>query len=330
MARRLAILTRKRDGAPFRQRIAPYLEPLEARGIRCAVHELPSGVLARRRVCRDAARADAVLLHRKTLTAAEAWWLGEVRLIYDVDDAVMVQARRPDVAHTGRLRRWRRTVARADLVLAGNPLLAEQAREGGARQVEVVPTGLDTTRYAPKTDYAAGDAVRLVWIGSRSTLKQLAALRPTLEALGADRPDLVLRIIADASLDLARLPVEAVPWARETEAAHLAEADIGIAPLPDTAYTRGKCGFKVLQSMAAGLPVVASPVGVQAAYVRHDESGLVAEDTAAWLAAVERLAADAALRARLGRAGRKRVEREFDVSVLAPRVCAAVAGALDA
>jgi len=330
-AKRLLVLTRDRAGASFRQRIEPYLGPLAARGIAAKVVQLPPGALARREILQRARQADAVLLHRKTLTAWDAWALGgpAVRgpLVYDFDDAVMFQARAPDRPHPGRVRRFRRTLAGAALALAGSPELARRAREAAAPRVEVVPTGLDTGRYTPKATYAAAGPVRLVWIGSASTLKQFEA-SGVVAALRQVRAAVVLRIIADAALEAPGLAVENVAWSLEAEARLLAEADVGIAPLPDTPYTRGKCGFKILQYMAAGLPVVASPVGASADYVRPDTTGLHAAGPAAWAAAIERLAADAALRQAMGRAGRTRVEREFDFAVLAPRVCGLVEAVL--
>jgi len=338
--RRLLVLTRDRAGAPFRQRIEPYLAPLAARGIEAEVVELAACPWARRGRMRRAADFDAVLVHRKTLTAWDAWCLrGARRVLYDFDDAVLYQARSPDRPHPGRLRRFRRTMRRADLAIAGSPTLADHARREGARRVEVVPTGLDLSRFPLATDRPAADAgrLRLVWIGSRSTLKQLSALRPALEAVGRALPAAVLRVIADASLEVPGLRVENLPWSLEAEGRLLAESDVGIAPLPDTAYTRGKCGFKVVQYMAAGLPVVASPVGVNADYVRPagagaesvrpEATGLHARTTEEWVAAVRRLAGDPGLRERLGRAGRARAAAEFDFAVLAGRFCGLVEAA---
>ena len=325
----LLVLTRDRANAAFRQRIEPYLDALAARGIRAEVVELAATWWARRGQLRRAREFDGVLLHRKTLTRWDAWALDDTRrLIYDFDDAVMYQAREPDQPHASRLRRFQRTVQLADLVIAGSPALVEHATAAGARHVEPVPTGLDVRRFPPKTDYAVRGPLRLVWIGSASTLKQLEVLRPTLEAISRAMPDAVLRVVADAGLAVAGLRIEHVPWSLEAEGRLLAECDIGIAPLPDTPYTRGKCGFKVLQYMASGLPVIASPVGVNADYARPDESGLHARTTAEWVAAVQRLAGDAALRERLGRAGRARVEAEFDFAVLAPKFCEVVARTL--
>jgi glycosyltransferase involved in cell wall biosynthesis len=272
---------------------------------------------------------DGVLLHRKTLSWWDARHLAPARrLIYDFDDAVMYQARAPERPHAGRLRRFRRTVGLADLVIAGSPILATLADMAGAWQSEVVPTGLDARQFPPKQDYGRAGAPRLVWIGSRSTLKQLEPFRPTLEALGRALPGASLRIIADAQLHVDGLRIENVPWRLQDEGRLLADGDIGIAPLPDTPYTRGKCGFKVLQYMAAGLPVVTSPVGANAEYVRPEETGLHAGPAEEWVAAIRRLAADPVLRERMGRAGRRRIENEFDFAVLAPVFCELVAAAL--
>jgi glycosyltransferase involved in cell wall biosynthesis len=216
----------------------------------------------------------------------------------------------------------------ADLVIAGSPILATHADMAGTWESEVVPTGLDARRFEPKENYGKAGATRLVWIGSASTLKQLEPFRPALEAVGRAVPGATLRVIADAELYLDGLHVENVPWSYEAEGRLLAECDIGIAPLPDTPFTRGKCGFKVLQYMAAGLPVVTSPVGVNADFVRPDETGLHATTAEEWVAAVKRLAADPALRESMGRAARERIVREFDFAVLAPEVCELIARVL--
>ena len=318
-SKRLLVLTRDRANAAFRQRIEPYLGALAARGIAAEVVELAAGPWARRGQMLRARDLGGVLLHRKTLSWWDARHLAPARrLIYDFDDAVMYQARAPERPHAGRLRRFIRTVGLADLVIAGSPILAAHADLAGAWRSEVVPTGLDARRFAPKEDYGRPGAPHLVWIGSRSTLKQLGPFRPTLEEIGRALPGATLRIIADAQLHVDGLRIENVPWRLQDEGRLLADGDIGIAPLPDTPQARGKCGFKVLQYMAAGLPVVTSPVGVNAEYVRPQETGLHAGPAEEWVAAIRRLAADPALREHMGRAGRRRVENEFDFAVLSP------------
>jgi len=330
-SRSLLILTRDRANASFRQRIEPYLEPLAAAGVSWEVVRLARAPWSRHMQLVRAREFDGVLLHRKTLTAWDAWILRKAarRLIYDFDDAVMYQARSPREAHGGRRRRFRRTAARADRVIAGSRILAEHARGEGAAWVEVIATGLDTHLFQPKTDYRPTERLRLVWIGSRSTLKQLRPFRQTFEALGRAMPGVTLRIVSDGELAVPGLAIENVPWRLDAEGRLLAESDVGIAPMPDTPYTRGKCGFKVVQYMAAGLPVITSPVGVNADYVRPDVTGLWAQTTEEWIAAVRRLAADAALRARMGRMARQRAVTEFDFAVLAPKVVDLVTKALE-
>lgn len=328
-AKRLLVLTRRRANASFRQRIEPYLAALHERGIAASVVELAKSALVRRRQWRQAFEFDGVLLHRKTLTAWDAWALGPAqRLIYDFDDAVMYQARAPDEPHPARLRRFGRTVERAGLIIAGSPHLARYVETVGAKCAAVVPTGLDVARFPAKVHRNVAGPLRLVWIGSASTLKQLEPFRPMLETVGREMPQVTLRIVADAELQVAGLRVENVRWSLQTEGRMLAESDVGIAPMPDTPYTRGKCGFKVLQYMAAGLPVIASPVGVNADYITDGVTGLWAKTPQEWTGAVRRLAADASLRERLGAAGRRLAEAEFDLRVLAPKVVDLIAGAL--
>ncbi|HET6426974.1 MAG TPA: glycosyltransferase [Phycisphaerae bacterium] len=328
--RRLLILTRRRSGAAFRQRIEPYIAPLAERGIEADVAELAGTAWGRARQWAAGARYAGVLIQKKTLTAWDAAFLrGAGAVIYDFDDAIMYKAgaaeRGPD---RGRMRRFRRTVRRADRVIAGNAVLADHAAGAGAASVEVIPTGLDVSRYTAPVPREDPEVFRLVWIGSRSTLKQLAMRRSALEAIGRSRADIVLRVIADAPLSVEGLAVENVPWSLEAEAALLGSSDAGIAPMPDTPFTRGKCGFKVLQYMAAGLAVITSPVGVNAEYVQAGLTGLWARTDEEWVGAVGTLAGNGDLRRRLGAEGRRRVAA-FDFAALADRFCDTVQSALD-
>jgi glycosyltransferase involved in cell wall biosynthesis len=196
--------------------------------------------------------------------------------------------------------------------------------ESNWRKAKDILTRIAGEQSIIKSEHAAAGPLRLVWIGSRSTLRQITSFLPVFEAIGRRAPGTVLRIIADAALEARHITVENVPWSREAEAALLAECDIGLSPLPDTPFTRGKCAFKIVQYMAAGLPVITSPVGANAEYVREGETGLWAETHEQWLAAFDRLAGDAALRASMGRAGRAFAERHLARNVLAGRLCDAV------
>ena len=184
-------------------------------------------------------------------------------------------------------------------------------RERG-RAVTVLPTCLDPAHYRVK-EHADASPVNLVWIGSKSTLPYVEGHLDAL-ANAALRVPLRLLVIADRTLENAPFPVEHVPWSRETEADALVRGDIGIAPTPTDRWTLGKCGFKIIQYMAAGLPAVASPVGANAEIVVPNETGLLADTPAEWADAIERLARDVALRKRMGRAARERAHREYSLT----------------
>jgi len=323
---RLLILTNKPDRASFRQRIGVHIPFLEAHGIHCRVTRLPAGAGGRRRLYRQAMAFDAVFLQRKMLNLWDAFWLRRYcpKLIYDFDDAIMYSDRRPERQCRGRQRRFRRTIVSSDVIIAGNDYLASHARRYNA-SVHVLPTALDLGPYTitrpPKDDGKR----RLVWIGSQSTLKYLAGMQTVLEEIGRRHRDAVLRIVADAFFDLKTMAVEKVTWSRETEAVSLLTGDIGLAPLPDDAFARGKCGFKVLQYQAAALPVVASPVGVNAQYVRDGISGLHAGGAEAWIGALDLLLGDADRCHAMGQAGRKAVDT-FDLEPIGDRLCEIIRG----
>lgn len=213
------------------------------------------------------------------------------RSIFDFDDAIYL--RHPE--------KIARICARATRVVVGNETLAAWARKHTDR-VSVVPTAIDTDRYTP----GARDGRTVVWTGSAENLKYLAAIRPRIK-----QP---LRVICNRKPDF---DCEFVSWSPETEVAALKTASVGIMPLPDDEWTRGKCGFKLLQYMACGLPCVASPVGVNAEII--GETGVVGED---WEPALEKaLALD-------GAAARKRIEERYSVQAVFPRWWDAIQAAL--
>jgi glycosyltransferase involved in cell wall biosynthesis len=263
------------------------------------------------------AGADAVILQRKLL---HGWQLALLRravplLIYDFDDAVFLRdSYAPRGLYSpGRRRRFAATVRAADAIVAGNAYLAEQAaRWTAAGNIHIVPTCVDPALYP--LDRPARGNVQLVWVGSPSTLAGLESIRPLLENLGRRLPRLRLKLICSRFFSLRHLPVLPCVWSEAEEAAQIAAADIGISWVPDDFWSRGKCGLKVLQYMAAGLPVVANPVGVQADMVRHGKTGFLATTSAEWIEAVQTLVDDPGLRRRLGQAGRRRVETEFGLA----------------
>jgi len=205
----------------------------------------------------------------------------------------------------------------ARLVIVGNDYLAEHARRAGARRVEYLPTVIDASRYRVATD-AADATYTIGWIGSPLTARYLPLVRDALAEVCRDERARVM-VVGAGPVTLDSVPIEARPWSEATEVAELERFDVGIMPLPDGPWERGKCGYKLIQYMACGRPVVASPVGMSAQIVEHGVTGLLARTSADWVAALRALR-DPALRARMGAAGRAKVEREYCVQVTAPRL----------
>lgn len=209
----------------------------------------------------------------------------------------------------------------AAMVVAGNQYLADFATQAGARRVEMVPTVIDLDRYPaegrslPKADTAPPC---IGWIGQRSTASFLVPYQSLFERMSAAGQARFTAIGIDARG--LGLPMDSIAWSEETEVQSIANFDIGIMPLVDEPFARGKCGYKLIQYMACGLPVVASPVGVNCQIVEHGVNGFLAETPAQWEKALQVLLADAGLRQQMGQAGRQKIEQQYSIQATGPRL----------
>jgi glycosyltransferase involved in cell wall biosynthesis len=231
--------------------------------------------------------------------------------ILDIDDAIWLE---------GVTGRSAATLARGvDAVIAGNQYLAEWASQY-CDSIHVVPTAVDCGQFrGTPCSQDRGERFVIGWTGSTPTLKYLESIQAALAAVLRRIPGASLLVIADTRPRmpaLEGLPVRYVPWSPHTEIQAIYDMDVGLMPLPDNDYTRGKCSFKLLQYMAAGLPVVASPVGMNRDLLDTAEIGAAASTASEWIDALMTLHADQALRCRMGRSGRALVEKEFDVHVV--------------
>jgi glycosyltransferase involved in cell wall biosynthesis len=244
-----------------------------------------------------------------------------VPFIFDFDDAIFVPYRSPSNGYLSYLKfpTKTRTICRlASHVMAGNPYLADYARAVNPH-VTIVPTTIDTEKYAVDETRPAGDPPVIGWSGSYSTVQHLDTLRTALQRLAKDER-YRLRVIGTPKYELEGVQVEAMPWRSETETADLGAIDIGIMPLPDDRWSKGKCGLKALQYMALGIPTICSPVGVNIDIIRDGENGFIAATEDEWIEKLKALLRSAELRRRLGQAGRTTVEAEYSARVQAPRV----------
>ncbi|RMG58027.1 MAG: glycosyltransferase [Deltaproteobacteria bacterium] len=256
-----------------------------------------------------AMRADLVVIEREFFPAFPPLFEMLLRVfrrgyILEFDDAIFLSF--------GRRMKYPVTVKMARRVIVGNEYLARYARQFNDR-VEVVPTVVDSSRYVPREDYRLSSPPRIGWVGLPYNFPHLRMVSPALKKV-CEKWEARLVVFSGRSPDLP-LPVEFVPWSEEREPEVISSFDAGIMPLADTPFARGKCGLKILQYMAAGVPVVASPVGVNRDIISDGVNGFLAASHREWEEKISILLSDENLRERMGREGRKTVEERFDLSL---------------
>jgi len=248
---------------------------------------------------------------------------GRVPYIFDFDDAVFERYVSLSNGYLSYLKFPGKTGTICRLaahVMAGNEYLADYARRVN-KNVTVVPTTVDTSKYTIEPR-SPNDVAVIGWTGSYSTVQHLLTLAGALKRL-AQTDRFRLRVIGSPDMrleGLEGLDVEVLPWRSETEVEDLRPVDVGVMPLPEDRWSRGKCGMKALQYMGLGVATVCSPVGVNSEIIRDGENGLLASNEDEWVEKLRRLLRSKGLREGLGRAGRATVEAQYSAAVQAPRV----------
>lgn len=342
---RILLLSRySRAGASTRVRTLQYLSYFKNKGINVTAEPLFSdeyllalysgkgrwklatfGYLHRLKVFLGLRRYDLIWLEKEIfpfLPSVFEWLLNVMNIPYvvDYDDALFHRYDQhswwPVRVFLGR--KIDLVMRHAAVVIAGNEYLAKRALSAGARRVEIVPTVIDIKRYSISRGVSNNTPI-VGWIGSPSTSGYLLELKSVFQDL-REQFDVRFVAIGARQKDLAGLPVEVWPWSEETEVQSIRSFDIGIMPLSDSPWERGKCGYKLIQYMACKLPVVASPVGVNKEIVSHGENGFLAERVDDWKEALGKLLKNHDLRLRMGERGRIKVERWYSLQVQAPRL----------
>lgn len=326
---RLLFLAAGVEGPSFRFRMRQFIPYLERAGITVEVAELAVGGAERGAIFARAGEYDSVLVHRALLPPLEHWLLRRKArgYLFDFDDAIMFRDSAARNMHSmRRMARFRRMVRGAKAVIAGNAYLQSWAAPLNPRTT-VLPTSIELAHYPPLAPEGVREPI-IGWIGTRVNLMYLAPLYPAFAQIGrwegqapeTDRPR--LKVVCDAFPEIPGILVEKKVWTLAEEASDVCSFQVGIMPLPDDIWTRGKCGLKLLQYMAAGVPVVCSPVGTNATIVKNEINGLTATTSTEWADCLQRLLADPALRTRLRLAGRTTVENHYSMTANAPKMIA--------
>tara|TARA_Y100001972_G_scaffold119065_1_gene159904 strand:- start:1082 stop:2176 length:1095 start_codon:yes stop_codon:yes gene_type:complete len=272
---------------------------------------------------------DFIFIHRELTPVGPPifeWIIAKVlkkKIIYDFDDAIWLPDQNRE-STVWRWLKWRSKVASICMwswkVSVGNEYLADFARKY-YENVVVIPTVVDTGMHfkgvrnqKSEISLIAGQAGRPIigWTGSHSTLQYLNLILPSLHQL-EQNTDFEFRVIANKDPKLPLKNYSFIPWNKETEIEDLATLDIGVMPLPDDEWAKGKCGFKLIQYLALGIPAVASPVGVNTDIIHQDETGLLARTTEEWTKSLRKLLEDESLRAEMGKKGRSLIEKNYSV-----------------
>jgi glycosyltransferase involved in cell wall biosynthesis len=322
--RRVLFLVPEPEGPSCRFRVVQYLPRLRALGIAVEVAPLGPSLVERLRAIARAARFHTVVVHRALLAPLE--W-GALRraapgYVFDFDDALPFRDSAAAAFDSRQRRaRFRRMVGGAARVIAGNDYLAGLARPHNAA-VSVVPTAIALDGYRARIEPAPDPVI--CWIGTTINLMYLRAILPALARLRVAGRAVKLKIVCDSFVEQDGLEIVRKRWSLDDEASDIASCRVGVMPLPDDPWTRGKCALKILQYFAASLPVVCSPVGSNLSVVEHGLSGYFANDDGEWIERLEELLADAGKRHAFGRAGRDCVERRYSVEANLEAFLAAV------
>ena len=244
-----------------------------------------------------------------------------VPIVFDFDDAIFVSYKSPSNGYLSYLKfagKTKTTCRLASHVMVGNPYLADYARQVN-KNVTIIPTTIDTDKYKllPRKERSGPPVIG--WTGSFSTVQHLDTLREALKKL-AQRESFRLRVIGTPSYKIEGVEIEAMQWRSEAEVEDLRPIDIGVMPLPDDTWSKGKCGLKALQFMALGIPTICSPVGVNTEIIQDNQNGLIAGSEDEWIEKLSSLLKSNELRERLGQAGRQTVEEKYSAISQAPRV----------
>ncbi|MHC4942346.1 MAG: glycosyltransferase family 4 protein [Planctomycetota bacterium] len=312
---KIIFLVVRTDHASVYYRTLQFVPRLALAGIEPTVAIIPKRFFQRLALFARLGAYDLVIVQRKLFNLINYLPLrrNARKLIYDLDDALFIKDSKANARNSAtRRRRFSRMVKGADMVLCGNDWIREKTAHLNPRCF-TNPTVVDLAPYEPMKTRSLQGSFTALWIGSHSTLFYLEKILPALEPLKDKIPGFKLRVISDCFPESRTLPIEKVPWSRASEVSALREGDAGLMPLFEDDWSRGKCGLKLLQYGALGMPSVCTPVGVNLEIVRHNDSGFHAVTPADWQESLLALARDPALRARMGQKARQTVAEHFSL-----------------
>jgi len=319
---KILFLVQGLDVAASRYRVLQYLPYLKEHGIQSYVQRFPKGFFSKLKVFKSVKQYDILFIQRKRFPVL---WLKLIRknarkIVYDFDDSVMYRnSKYVSNESKTRVKVFKNMVNAADHVIAGNEYL-QQKTTPYKQAVTIIPSPIDMTSYPQKKYSDENDTITLGWVGAHGSIHYLKKMKPIFETLGRRNDKLRLKIICDTFFDCENMAVEKKQWSERDEVADIQSFDIGLMPLMDDPWSHGKCGLKVLQCLATGVPVVCSPAGINREIVEDGVHGFWASSQEEWIEKLEILINDYELRRKMGVAGRERVIERYSLKANEPRM----------
>lgn len=324
---KILFLTSRVDSPSFRFRVLQYIPYIEKDGWDVKIQEIPKNWFKRWLLFNRLDKFDIIFIQRKMLGNLELRKLRArtERLFYDFDDAIMLKhSSGGAIISRHREKRFRSIVKTADMVIAGNEYLANKVKDFSFNVV-VIPTVIDTEKYFC-IDRNYKEKVTIGWIGSESTLIYLNGIGNVLKRILNDFKNVELKIVCSSFSGLNIPGAILKKWNLTEEVSDLQGFDIGLMPLIDNEWARGKCGFKIIQYFSVGVPVVCSPVGVNCRIVNEGITGFFANNEDEWYEKVALLIKDKTLRLKMGEAARNKIGKEYSLNVFVPRLLGVLKG----
>jgi len=262
---------------------------------------------------------DVICIQRRLLPPLEFYWIRKKspKVLFDLDDAIMYRSSSSPYPHSlSRRLKFRWMVKGSDAVTVGNQFLKKEVlKVDRTKKVFVIPTSIDTNLYPQKKNFSDRQEIILGWIGTKGNLKYLKSLEPAFETIRQRFPQVKLKIVSNDFYDSSTLPLVKKTWKLEDENEDLVSFDIGVMPLSDDLWSKGKCGLKIIQYLSVGVPVVCTPVGINSDIVQDGENGFWATTHQEWVDRLSTLIHNPELRYQMGLKGIETVEKEYSLAV---------------
>jgi glycosyltransferase involved in cell wall biosynthesis len=319
---KILFLVQGLDVAASRYRVLQYLPYLKEYGVQTTVLPFPKSFFEKLKLFKSVNQYDILFIQRKRFPVL---WLKYIRknarkIVYDFDDSVMYRnSKAASPESNTRVKMFKNMINASDHVIAGNEYLQKNTTPY-THDVTIIPSPIDMAFYPQKKYSDKNDNIILGWVGAHGSIHYLEKMRPMFETLGKRHNNLRLKIVCDIFFDCDNMVVEKKYWNEKDEVADIQSFDIGLMPLMDDPWSHGKCGLKVLQCLATGVPVVCSPAGINREIVEDGVHGFWANTQEEWIEKLEILINDHNLRKRMGMEGRKRVIEYYSLKANAPRM----------